>query len=133
MYRSVFQNSKVALVFAGMTLFSAASMIGTSDDGGMVTDTVERLEDYRGAFAMPSQAEGQATSGGDEGQAEASVFGDYQPDAAANSPASTSAPQQQGGSPMSAPLSSTAIVAKRGSPLAGTLQSSEPEPVDTPE
>jgi hypothetical protein len=133
MYRSVFQNSKVALVFAGMTLFSAASMIGTSEDGGTLVDTVERLEQYRGAFASPAQGEKQAAGEGEKAEAPAPVFGEYQPDGSGPATASTTtSPRHGGGAPMSAPLSATAMVVKQGSPLAGALASSEPEPVGEP-
>jgi len=43
MYKTVFQNSKAALVFAGMTIFGAVSMVGTSEKGGVLDQTVERL------------------------------------------------------------------------------------------
>jgi hypothetical protein len=132
MYRSVFQNSKVALVFAGMTLFSAVSMVGTSEEGGVLTDTVERLGAYRGAFGGGTEGGAETGSESDQPEAEAPVFGDYQSDEAAARPAAAAA-QPQGTDPMSAPLSSTAIVAKRGSTFAGALTSSEPEPVEAPE
>lgn len=44
MYKYVFRNSKVALLFAGMTLFSAVSMIGTPEDKGALTEAVDLVE-----------------------------------------------------------------------------------------
>jgi hypothetical protein len=40
MYKAVFQNSKIALAFVILTIISAVSMVGTSDDGGVLVRLV---------------------------------------------------------------------------------------------
>jgi hypothetical protein len=47
MYKSVFQNSKAALVFAGMTIFGAVAMVGSPDDKGVLNKAVDRFSDER--------------------------------------------------------------------------------------
>ncbi len=117
MYKAVFQNSKVALLFAGMTLFSAVSMVGTKEDSGVLTKAVDRFGAERGAIASDAQAFAESQSEGDtpgNGDAEEAVFGNFNE---TTGPAATrrSAKPKQSGGPMSAPLSSTAIVVERGS------------------
>jgi len=133
MYKQVFQNSKVALLFAGMTLFSAVSMVGTSEDSGVVTKAVDLVEAQRGSFASEAQAYAEEQSVGDAPPADPSVFGEY--DAAAKpGSARPAAGSQQGGSPMDAPLSSTAIVVERGgTTVSGVPYISEREMTIEPE
>jgi hypothetical protein len=109
MYKAVFQNSKVALLFAGMTILSAVSMVGTSEDSGVVGRVTGFVEANSDRLASSGS---EAQNGGGEGEsaaAEPSVFGDYTPASqpAAAAPAAASAP---GGNPMTAPLSSTARI-----------------------
>jgi hypothetical protein len=79
MYRRVFQNRKVALAFAGMTLFSAISMIGTKEEGGTLTRTVDLLEARRGNPASDGQPGAEAQRSGDARPVHPPVFGDYDP------------------------------------------------------
>jgi hypothetical protein len=109
MYKAMFQNSKVALVFAGMTVLSAVSMVGTSEDSGVVGRVTGFVEANSDRLAG---AGGDGQNGGAEGEsaaAEPSVFGDYTPadPPAANAPAAASGPV---GNPMNAPLSATATI-----------------------
>lgn len=93
MYKAVFQNSKAALLFAGMTIFGAVSMIGSPEDKGVLNKAVERFGDERETFAENAQAFAESQSFGDApsnpeagwGSSKSSVFGDYDPDAAAES------------------------------------------------
>jgi hypothetical protein len=126
MSRTLFENSKAALAFAGLTLFGAVSMVGTSDNNGVLPQVVDR-------FAKPPQkapasseeraaeeAGAQPEPKPDDGWYDAppSVFGDYTPtDAATASPqpgepqaGTPAAPRQSAGNPMTAPLSPNAIV-----------------------
>ncbi len=114
MSRTLFENSKAALAFAAVIIVGAVSMVGTSDDGGVLPALVERLgakpagqasAEYAGeAGAAPAKAAVAA--------APASVFGDYK----GTNPSGT-APTGTGGSssagqvvnPMTAPLAPTAI------------------------
>lgn len=81
MYRLVFQNSKIALIFAILTIVGAVSMVGTPEDSGVVAQAA--------AFA---QAAGANRAGGAAKAARArpsgsSIFGEY----AAADPAEASA------------------------------------------
>lgn len=71
MYKAVFQNSKIALLFAVITIFSAVSMVGTSEDSGLLPRVVSLVGASRshdgGEEAQPSSAESKPPS----------VFGDY--------------------------------------------------------
>lgn len=111
MSRTLFENSKAALAFAAVIIVGAVSMVGTSDDRGVLPALVERFS------AKPAGQPGAETSG--EGNqaasnapaAPASVFGDY----SGTKPTGT-APTGSGGSsagpvanPMTAPLAPTAI------------------------
>ena len=113
MYKQVFQNSKVALLFAGMTLFSAVSMIGTPEDSGVVPKAVDLVEAQRGSFASEARAYAEGQSGGDKPPPPPSVFGEYN---AAAQPAGprAAAGAQDSSNPMTAPLSPTAIVIEGG-------------------
>lgn len=92
MYKAVFQNSKIALFFAVMTIISAVSMVGTSEDTGVV-GRAAGLAKAAGDNARQSGAaqNGSAPSGGAAGIKGAlpSVFGDY---ASSQSGAETSQP-----------------------------------------
>ena len=71
MYKAVFQNSKIALIFAAMTLFSAVSMVGTSDDAGLLTKIASLSSSKDGDLESPAPGEGQAPA------AKTSIFGAY--------------------------------------------------------
>jgi len=79
MYLRVFQNRKVALVFAGMTLFSAISMIGTKEEGGTLTKAVDLIEARRGTLAGDAQPGAEAQRSGGARPVHPPVFGDYDP------------------------------------------------------
>lgn len=107
MMRLLFQNSRMALAFVVLTVLGAVAMIGSQDNGGLVTRAVSLSEGQRGLLAggtQPVAAEGQ--------KAPPSVFGEYDPNTAA-SPAA--APSQSssaaGGNPMTAPMASDAVIA----------------------
>lgn len=138
MYKAVFQNSKVALVFAAMTVISAVSMVGTSDEGGLVTKVAEIAEARRDMIASEAEAFAESQGGGDAegGSGESgnpSVFGDYD-GAASAAPATPARPApggNGGGSIMTAPLASTAYVSGRGSLNPVPVPETEAEPVIT--
>ncbi len=120
MYKSVFQNSKAALAFAGLTVFSAVSLVGTSDDSGIVGTAADIIGAQRANIASEAQAFAEGQSQGDKpGKADAglgsesAVFGEYGADGKAGAKVSGTA-ANAGGNPMTAPLSPTAIVDHRG-------------------
>ncbi len=124
MYKTVFQNSKGALLFAAMVLFSAVSMVGTSENRGVLPAIAERFGAKPEQQASAGQAEPEAPRQSDKPANVAgwydpspSVFGDYKgnetPGNSAKpgvSPLAPSAKPRPSGNPMTAPLSSTAIV-----------------------
>lgn len=123
MYKSVFQNSKAALAFAGLTVFSAVSLVGTSDESGIVGTAAEFIGAQRANIASEAQAFAEGQSHGDKpGKADAgleskgSVFGEYGADGKAVAKG-TGGAANTGGNPMTAPLSPTAMV-DRGGPIA---------------
>jgi|GEM_PF-6453824 len=126
MYKAVFQNSKVALAFAGLTILSAVSMVGTSEDSGVVGRVTGFVAASRDRLA-DTGGEGQNGGGDVESVvAEPSVFGDYapaaQPDASA--PSAASAPAAN---PMTAPLSSTAMIDRSQPSFTDTSEEIAPE------
>lgn len=135
MYKAVFQNSKVALLFAGMTVISAVSIVGTSEDRGLVSQVADMVEAQRAITAGQGQGGGSGEGAGSESESNSSVFGDYEGDAptAPAGPASAAGDDTSGGSVMTAPLSSTATVAERGSrnPVPMPETEAEPEIIDS--
>jgi hypothetical protein len=120
MYKSVFQNSKAALAFAGLTVFSAVSIVGTSEDSGIVGKAADFIGAQRANIASEAQAFAEGQSHGDKpGKADAgwggkgAVFGEYGADSESSAKASGAA-ANAGGNPMTAPLSPTAMVDQRG-------------------
>jgi hypothetical protein len=101
MYKAVFQNSKIALLFAGMTIIGAVSMVGSSEDEGILNKAVDRFGQEREAIADDAREFAEAQSVPDKvsdpaagwGSSEPSVFSDYQPGDATASNGSTSNPQ----------------------------------------
>lgn len=114
MYKMVFQNSKVALLFAIVTIMSAVSMVGTSEDSGLLLRVASLINGQRSHAAGPSDASGQPS----EAPPPPSVFGEY--DASASAPVSasqaTTAPPAYGNgyNPMTAPVSPGAVVVHNG-------------------
>ncbi|MBU7580994.1 MAG: hypothetical protein KAF27_11090 [Porphyrobacter sp.] len=119
MYKAIFQNSKVALLFVVITVMSAVSMVGTSDNGGLVLRLTTLIAGQR------------ATSGSAGGAVPAtqppppSVFGDYQPQSADSAPVSGSGTGTgtgtggQGFNPMTAPPAPGSVVQQGGAISAG--------------
>lgn len=78
MYKAVFQNSKVALLFAALTVVGAVRMVGSSEDGGVLVQVMDLAESARDDGAEVSVP---AESGPDRGSAADPVFGEYDPQA----------------------------------------------------
>ena len=120
MYKMVFQNSKTALAFAAMTVFGAVSMVGTSEESGVVTQAADLIAAQRQSIASDASAFAESQSGGDMKvkSTPPSVFGDYIPpdqtvakQAVAVAP---KGPQSAGNSLMTAPLAPGAIMLDSG-------------------
>lgn len=109
--RLLFQNSRMALAFVVLIVLGAAAMIGPQGNGGLVTRAVSLSESQRGLLA--GERPGAAGSQG-EAQAPPSVFGDFNPDAAASAAPAAPAADAAGGNPMTAPMAPTAVVAPPG-------------------
>lgn len=71
MYRLIFQNSKIALTFVVMTIFSAAAMVGTPEDSGLVA-RVAALAKASGGYRSADAANPSVPR-----PASPSIFGDY--------------------------------------------------------
>lgn len=127
MYKSVFQSSKMALLFAGMTLVSAISMIGTEEDQGLLTETVERIEERAAASGGTARGDAVAEGGGVENSRSQPVFGDYVAEAAPPPPSggNGNGGAAQFANPMDAPLSPNAVVVPYGAPLPSGLSGEE--------
>lgn len=118
MSRTLFENSKAALAFAGMTLLGAVMMVGTSEKGGLLSRVDDIVADQRAQIAADAKAFAASQSVGDQPSASASgggkpgsVFGDYDPAKAAQpGPASVFTAPATGGGPMTAPLAPGAVV-----------------------
>lgn len=94
MSKNLFQNSKAALGFAALTLVGAVSMVGTSDNSGMLPKLAQRFANQPPA-AQPSEAAAETPPAPPPAKkvvpgwydtpsatptAQASVFGDYNRD-----------------------------------------------------
>lgn len=119
MSRTLFENSKAALAFAGMTILGAVMMVGTSDKGGVLTRVDDALVNQRASIAADAQAFAKTQSVGDLPSDAGSgwgkpgaVFSEYNP-VQSNPPKAIASPASpaQGESVMTAPLASGAIVA----------------------
>lgn len=138
MYKAMFQNSKIALLFAGMTIFSAVSMVGTSEEGGVLTAAVDLVESQREDFASDAQAFGEARSIGDAPAAPAAgwggngaVFGEYaasEPGSAPAQGAATPAGSATSGDPATAPVAAGAVIKKAD----GSFTDAKGRPIPTP-
>jgi len=135
MSRTLFENSKVALAFAAITVIGAVSMVGTSDEGGVLTAVVERFgtnpEGQASAEQVSSQTprdDGKPAGAGWGSASPTSVFGEFTGSPSAGEAAGDSAGDSAGpiGNPMTAPLSPTAVVTQ--GPSGGFFSSSSDEP-----
>jgi hypothetical protein len=88
-YKSVFQSSKAALVFAGLTIFGAVSMVGTPEDEGVLDRTASHFaaQSEAAAQASSNSEASDAASENEDPDAAGAVFSDYNPGAPA--PATT--------------------------------------------
>lgn len=86
MYRSIFQNSKAALVFAAMTIIGAIMMVGSDENGGVLSTTVDRFSQQREAFIEEAHDYAEAQSVSDDvidpaagwgSSSSNAMFGDY--------------------------------------------------------
>ena len=85
MYKTVFQNSKAALLFAGLTIFGAVTMVGSPEDKGVLDRTADIFAAERESIANDAQvfAESQSVADApamnpDAGWGStAPVFGEY--------------------------------------------------------
>ena len=95
MYKTVFQNSKAALLFAGLTIIGAVSMVGSPEDKGVLDRAVDIFAAQRETVSNDAQvyAETQsvpdtpAASPGEGWGGGASVFGEFAPGDSAVGPA----------------------------------------------
>lgn len=104
MYKAVFRNSKVALIFAVMTIISAVSMVGTSDDSGLLLRAVSEVQASRSVSAAHAGGPGNAG----QPAPPPSVFGEYNPNEIVSAPAPEPMPvfpDEEADSMMSDPLS----------------------------
>lgn len=90
MSRTLFENSKAALAFAGMTILGAAVMVGSGDGGGVLDQTVDRFAQERETIVQDAREFAESQSVGDDVSGRVSdpdagwgssksVFGDYTP------------------------------------------------------
>lgn len=133
MSRNPFKNSKAALAFAAVTLFGAVSMVGSSEDGGMLTAVVERFGAEPAGQVSADQVRSETPSDGDKPAnpgagwgGSTSPFGDFtgQPPVPEQASAATG---PSGGNPMTAPMAPTAIV-NPNPPNSGFFPSGSDEP-----
>lgn len=127
MYKAVFQNSKIALLFAIITVLSAVSMVGTSEDSGLLPRVVSLVSNSRShsgeGEAQPAPAESKPPS----------VFGEFDAQDAAAAPSAaepqSAGPASGGGSqgfnPMTAPVAPGAVVTTSNTVAGGYVSPSE--------
>lgn len=135
MSRTLFENSKAALAFAAITVIGAVSMVGTSDDSGVLPAVVERFGTIPEGQASAAQVsaetprdDGKPAGAGWGSASPASVFGEFTGGPSAGEAAGDSAGDSAGpsGNPMTAPLAPTAVVTQ--GPSSGFFSSSSDEP-----
>lgn len=86
MYKTIFQNSKAALVFAVMTIIGAVMMVGSPEDEGSIDKTIGRFSQTRETIAKEASDFAGAQSVPDKvidpdagwGSSKSAMFGDYQ-------------------------------------------------------
>lgn len=76
MSRTLFENSKAALAFAGLILLGAITMVGTSENSGVLPTVADKLAEQRAANDARAFAEQQSVG---EPTAPPAVFGDFDP------------------------------------------------------
>jgi hypothetical protein len=87
MSKSVFANSKSALVFAGLTIAGTLMLVGPGEGGGLLDQTVKRFgqqreaiaEEPRAVSAKPAKVIEPLDPAAGWGGTGGSVFGDYNP------------------------------------------------------
>lgn len=131
MSRTLFENSKAALAFAAITVIGAVSMVGTSEDGGLLTAVVERFgaipKDQASAEEVSSTTPrdgGKPAGAGWGSGSQTSVFGDFTGKPPAGQGPAASEPNSS--NPMTAPLSPTAVVSQ--GPSSGLFTSNSDKP-----
>ncbi len=123
MSRTLFENSKAALAFAGITLLCAVSMVGTSDNDGMLPKLADRFGAKSAAVEQPTsappeaererravdQAGNQPPSSWYDAPQQAPVFGNFSDGDSAvdNAPDPIGAQAASPGSPVTQPPGST--------------------------
>ena len=98
MSRTLFENSKAALAFAGITIVGTAIVIGPSDGGGVLDRTADSYVEQREEFVEEVQTFAEEQSVPDEvfdpdsgwGGTGGEVFGEFMPD---EMPSGTSEPK----------------------------------------
>lgn len=113
MYKAVFQNSKIALLFAIMTIMSAVSMVGTSEDSGVLVKAADLASEARQNMTRDARAFSQSRSRGDDPDAAASdkkaaVFGEFASETEDDSETDSDSTGYKG-NPADAPLSPHAV------------------------
>jgi hypothetical protein len=85
MYKTLFQNSKAAMLFAAATVVGAVVMIGSPEDKGVLNKAVDEFGEQRETFVEGAQAFAESQSVADEpidpeagwGSSNEPVFGEY--------------------------------------------------------
>lgn len=78
MSRTLFENSKSALAFAGMTLFGAIAMVGTADNDGVLALVADRLAEQAPDNPNGGPAQTAAPAPTDTAVQSSQVFGTYE-------------------------------------------------------
>ncbi|PKP86055.1 MAG: hypothetical protein CVT77_19600 [Alphaproteobacteria bacterium HGW-Alphaproteobacteria-16] len=65
MYKTVFQNSRAALIFAGMTILGAVAMVGSPEDQGVLDKVTDRFSQEREAIVEQARDYAETQSVGD--------------------------------------------------------------------
>lgn len=123
MSRTVFENSKAALVFAGMTIVGALAMVGTEDGGGALDKTVDSFRQQREAVIeeAPTFSEERtevieplnpASGWGGSGSA---VFGEYTEEVV------TPEPEEDEAAPVAPPVRSEPRTFQQTAPIGGSV------------
>jgi hypothetical protein len=87
MYKTLFQNSKAAMLFAVVTVVGAVVMVGSPEDKGVLNKAVDEFGEQRESFVEGAQTFAESQSVADEpidpeagwGSSKSSVFGEYSP------------------------------------------------------
>ena len=128
MSKNMFESSKAALAFAAVTIVGAVSMVGTSDDRGLLAILADRFGNRPNYETSPSAEQVRSEAPPEVKQPSAPqsdwyapptpVFGSYGDtstdgsDTSGNTTSSRPSSAQPAVNPMTAPVSPTAIVIK---------------------